>query len=67
MIQSSLYGALNKGFDCQILACKDSKESELAKEVISYFKPNTKAILFPEFRAKKTMICVRFLKNFYSF
>ncbi len=53
MIQSSLYGALNKGFDYQILACKDFKESELAKEVISYFKPNTKAILFPEFRAKK--------------
>ncbi|MFT2747160.1 transcription-repair coupling factor [Helicobacter pylori] len=53
MIQSSLYGALNKGFDYQILACKDFKESELAKEVISYFKPNTKAILFSEFRAKK--------------
>ncbi|GAA8939614.1 transcription-repair coupling factor [Helicobacter pylori] len=53
MIQSSLYGALNKGFDYQILACKDFKESELAKEVISYFKPNIKAILFPEFRAKK--------------
>lgn len=53
MIQSSLYRALNKGFDYQILACKDFKESELAKEVISYFKPNTKAILFPEFRAKK--------------
>ncbi|GAA8230943.1 transcription-repair coupling factor [Helicobacter pylori] len=53
MIQSSLYEALNKGFDYQILACKDFKESELAKEVISYFKPNTKAILFPEFRAKK--------------
>ncbi|MFP6069898.1 transcription-repair coupling factor [Helicobacter pylori] len=53
MIQSSLYRALNKGFDYQILACKDFKESELAKEVISYFKPHTKAILFPEFRAKK--------------
>ncbi len=53
MIQSSLYRALNKGFDYQILACKDFKESELAKEVISYFKPNTKAVLFPEFRAKK--------------
>ncbi len=53
MIQSSLYRALNKGFDYQILACKDFKESELAKEVISYFKPNIKAILFPEFRAKK--------------
>lgn len=53
MIQSSLYRALNKGFDYQILACKDFKESKLAKEVISYFKPNTKAVLFPEFRAKK--------------
>ncbi|WRG86911.1 transcription-repair coupling factor [Helicobacter pylori] len=53
MIQSSLYRALNKGFDYQILACKDFKESELAKEVISYFKPNIKAVLFPEFRAKK--------------
>ncbi|RKV32781.1 transcription-repair coupling factor [Helicobacter pylori] len=53
MIQSSLYRALNKGFDYQILACKDFKESKLAKEVISYFKPNIKAVLFPEFRAKK--------------
>ncbi|GAA7678257.1 transcription-repair coupling factor [Helicobacter pylori] len=64
MIQSSLYGALNKGFDCQILACKDSKESELAKEVISYFKPNTKAILFPEFRAKKNDDLRSFFEEF---
>ncbi len=64
MIQSSLYGALNKGFDCQILACKDFKESELAKEVISYFKPNTKAILFPEFRAKKNDDLRSFFEEF---
>ncbi|GAA9458947.1 transcription-repair coupling factor [Helicobacter pylori] len=64
MIQSSLYGALNKGFDYQILACKDFKESELAKEVISYFKPNTKAILFPEFRAKKNDDLRSFLEEF---
>ncbi|GAA7548886.1 transcription-repair coupling factor [Helicobacter pylori] len=64
MIQSSLYGALNKGFDYQILACKDSKESELAKEVISYFKPNTKAILFPEFRAKKNDDLRSFFEEF---
>ncbi len=64
MIQSSLYRALNKGFDYQILACKDFKESELAKEVISYFKPNTKAILFPEFRAKKNDDLRSFFKEF---
>ncbi len=64
MIQSSLYGALNKGFDYQILACKDFKESELAKEVISYFKPNTKAILFPEFRAKKNDDLRSFFEEF---
>ncbi|MCK0501155.1 transcription-repair coupling factor [Helicobacter pylori] len=64
MIQSSLYGALNKGFDCQILACKDFKESELAKEVIGYFKPNTKAILFPEFRAKKNDDLRSFFEEF---
>ncbi len=64
MIQSSLYGALNKGFDYQILACKDLKESELAKEVISYFKPNTKAILFPEFRAKKNDDLRSFFEEF---
>ncbi|WP_441702122.1 transcription-repair coupling factor [Helicobacter pylori] len=64
MIQSSLYGALNKGFDHQILACKDFKESELAKEVISYFKPNTKAILFPEFRAKKNDDLRSFFEEF---
>ncbi|GHR90474.1 transcription-repair-coupling factor [Helicobacter pylori] len=64
MIQSSLYGALNKGFDYQILACKDFKESELAKEVISYFKPNTKAILFPEFRAKKNEDLRSFFEEF---
>ncbi len=65
MIQSSLYNrALNKGFDYQILACKDFKESELAKEVISYFKPNTKAILFPEFRAKKNDDLRSFFEEF---
>ncbi|MGL2904184.1 transcription-repair coupling factor [Helicobacter pylori] len=64
MIQSSLYRALNKGFNYQILACKDFKESELAKEVISYFKPNTKAILFPEFRAKKNDDLRSFFEEF---
>ncbi|GAA8224260.1 transcription-repair coupling factor [Helicobacter pylori] len=64
MIQSSLYKALNKGFDYQILACKDFKESELAKEVISYVKPNTKAILFPEFRAKKNDDLRSFFEEF---
>ncbi len=64
MIQSSLYEALNKGFDYQILACKDFKESELAKEVISYFKPNTKVILFPEFRAKKNDDLRSFFEEF---
>ncbi|MCK0495724.1 transcription-repair coupling factor [Helicobacter pylori] len=64
MIQSSLYGALNKGFDYQILACKDFKESELAKEVISYFKPNIKAVLFPEFRAKKNDDLRSFFEEF---
>ncbi|GAA6866554.1 transcription-repair coupling factor [Helicobacter pylori] len=64
MIQSSLYGVLNKGFDYQVLACKDFKESELAKEVISYFKPNTKAILFPEFRAKKNDDLRSFFEEF---
>ncbi|GAA9048024.1 transcription-repair coupling factor [Helicobacter pylori] len=64
MIQSSLYKALNKGFDYQILACKDFKESELAKEVISYFKPSTKAILFPEFRAKKNDDLRSFFEEF---
>ncbi|WP_181330932.1 transcription-repair coupling factor [Helicobacter pylori] len=64
MIQSSLYRALNKGFGYQILACKDFKESELAKEVISYFKPNTKAILFPEFRAKKNDDLRSFFEEF---
>ncbi len=64
MIQSSLYRALNKGFDYQILACKDFKESELAKEIISYFKPNTKAILFPEFRAKKNDDLRSFFEEF---
>ncbi len=64
MIQSSLYRALNKGFDYQILACKDFKEAKLAKEVISYFKPNTKAILFPEFRAKKNDDLRSFFEEF---
>lgn len=64
MIQSSLYRALNKGFDYQILACKDFKESELAKEIISYFKPNIKAILFPEFRAKKNDDLRSFFEEF---
>ncbi|MCQ2875869.1 transcription-repair coupling factor [Helicobacter pylori] len=64
MIQSSLYRALNEGFDYQILACKDFKESELAKEVISYFKPNIKAILFPEFRAKKNDDLRSFFEEF---
>ncbi len=64
MIQSSLYRALNKGFDYQILACKDFKESKLAKEVISYFKPHTKAILFPEFRAKKNDDLRSFFEEF---
>ncbi|WP_120832986.1 transcription-repair coupling factor [Helicobacter pylori] len=64
MIQSSLYRALNKGFDYQILACKDFKESKLAKEVISYFKPNIKAILFPEFRTKKNDDLRSFFEEF---
>lgn len=64
MIQSSLYRALNKGFDYQILACKDFKEAKLAKEVISYFKPNTKAVLFPEFRAKKNDDLRSFFEEF---
>ncbi|GAA7632134.1 transcription-repair coupling factor [Helicobacter pylori] len=64
MIQASLYKALNEGFDYQILACKDFKESKLAKEVISYFKPNTKAILFPEFRAKKNDDLRSFFEEF---
>ncbi|WQZ80454.1 transcription-repair coupling factor [Helicobacter pylori] len=64
MIQSSLYRALNKGFDYQILACKDFKESKLAKEVINYFKPNIKAILFPEFRAKKNDDLRSFFEEF---
>ncbi len=64
MIQSSLYKALNEGFDYQILACKDFKESKLAKEVISYFKPNTKAVLFPEFRAKKNDDLRSFFEEF---
>ncbi|QTO99841.1 transcription-repair coupling factor [Helicobacter pylori] len=64
MIQSSLYKALNEGFDYQILACKDFKESRLAKEVISYVKPNTKAILFPEFRAKKNDDLRSFFEEF---
>ncbi|EJB97768.1 transcription-repair coupling factor [Helicobacter pylori] len=64
MIQSSLYKALNKGFDYQILACKDFKESKLAKEVISYLKPNTKAVLFPEFRAKKNDDLRSFFEEF---
>ncbi|WQT50576.1 transcription-repair coupling factor [Helicobacter pylori] len=64
MIQSSLYRALNKGFDYQILACKDFKESKLAKEVINYFKPNIKAVLFPEFRAKKNDDLHSFFEEF---
>lgn len=64
MIQSSLYKALNEGFDYQILACKDFKESKLAKEVISYFKPNIKAVLFPEFRAKKNDDLRSFFEEF---
>ncbi len=64
MIQSSLYRALNKGFDYQILACKDFKESKLAKEVISYFKPNIKAVLFPDFRAKKNDDLRSFFEEF---
>ncbi|GAA8669629.1 transcription-repair coupling factor [Helicobacter pylori] len=64
MIQASLYRALNEGFDYQILACKDFKESKLAKEVISYFKPNTKAVLFPEFRAKKNDDLRSFFEEF---
>ncbi|EMH07660.1 transcription-repair coupling factor [Helicobacter pylori] len=64
MIQSSLYKALNEGFDYQILACKDFKESGLAKEVISYVKPNTKAVLFPEFRAKKNDDLRSFFEEF---
>ncbi len=64
MIQSILYRALNKGFDHQILACKDFKESELAKEVISYVKPHIKAILFPEFRAKKNDDLRSFFEEF---
>ncbi len=64
MIQSSLYRALNKGFDYQILACKDFKESKLAKEVINYFKPNIKAVLFSEFRAKKNDDLRSFFEEF---
>ncbi len=64
MIQSSLYKALNEGFDYQILACKDFKESKLAKEVINYFKPNVKAVLFPEFRAKKNDDLRSFFEEF---
>ncbi|EMH06467.1 transcription-repair coupling factor [Helicobacter pylori] len=64
MIQSSLYKALNEGFDYQILACKDFKESRIAKEVISYFKPNIKAVLFPEFRAKKNDDLRSFFEEF---
>ncbi|GAA8363632.1 transcription-repair coupling factor [Helicobacter pylori] len=64
MIQASLYKALNEGFDYQILACKDFKESKLAKEVISYLKPNIKAILFPEFRAKKNDDLRSFFEEF---
>ncbi len=64
MIQSSLYRALNKGFDYQILACKDFKEAKLAKEVINYFKPNIKVILFPEFRAKKNDDLRSFFEEF---
>ncbi|WP_033751849.1 transcription-repair coupling factor [Helicobacter pylori] len=64
MIQSILYRALNKGFDHQILACKDFKESQLAKEVISYVKPHIKAILFPEFRAKKNDDLRSFFEEF---
>ncbi|WP_305874165.1 transcription-repair coupling factor [Helicobacter pylori] len=64
MIQSSLYRALNKGFDYQILACKDFKESKLAKEVINYFNPNIKAVLFPEFRAKKNDDLRSFFEEF---
>lgn len=64
MIQSSLYRALNKGFDYQILACKDFKESKLAKEVINYFTPNIKAVLFPEFRAKKNDDLRSFFEEF---
>ncbi|WP_033789280.1 transcription-repair coupling factor [Helicobacter pylori] len=64
MIQSSLYKALNEGFDYQILACKDFKESQLAKEVISYVKPHAKAILFPEFRAKKNDDLRSFFEEF---
>ncbi|ANH48923.1 transcription-repair coupling factor [Helicobacter pylori] len=64
MIQSILYRALNKGFDHQILACKDFKESQLAKEVISYVRPHAKAILFPEFRAKKNDDLRSFFEEF---
>ncbi|MGL2365981.1 transcription-repair coupling factor [Helicobacter pylori] len=64
MIQSSLYRALNKGFDYQILACKDFKESKLAKEVINYFKPNIKAVLFSEFRVKKNDDLRSFFEEF---
>lgn len=64
MIQSSLYKALNEGFNYQILACKDFKESKLAKEVISYFTPNIKAVLFPEFRAKKNDDLRSFFEEF---
>ncbi|GAA8374384.1 transcription-repair coupling factor [Helicobacter pylori] len=64
MIQSSLYKALNEGFDYQILACKDFKESKLAKEVINYFTPNIKAVLFPEFRAKKNDDLRSFFEEF---
>ncbi|PUD42744.1 transcription-repair coupling factor [Helicobacter pylori] len=64
MIQAGLYKALNEGFDYQILACKDFKESKLAKEVISYFTPNIKAVLFPEFRAKKNDDLRSFFEEF---
>ncbi|NHB14010.1 transcription-repair coupling factor [Helicobacter pylori] len=64
MIQAGLYKALNEGFDYQILACKDFKESKLAKEVISYLKPNIKAVLFPEFRAKKNDDLRSFFEEF---
>ncbi|GAA8451093.1 transcription-repair coupling factor [Helicobacter pylori] len=47
-----------------MLACKDFKESKLAKEVINYFKPNVKAILFPEFRAKKNDDLRSFFEEF---
>ncbi|AFI05782.1 transcription-repair coupling factor [Helicobacter cetorum] len=64
MIQSSLYRALNKGFDYQIIACKDLKEAELAKEVVDFFKPSVKTFLFPEFRAKKNDDLRSFFEEF---